>query len=155
MKSVRWQEDETLKEADPAVLQLLERGAPENGVDFAPWWESQLATLKAEGLPPAPAKRVFGGASRRSAALWAYACVLIVGGLLGGATHAVLAGAKAAPSPLANCQYQPAERQAMFAVLDAPAERRAEVWQANAATLTACGACHVNLKPARSAWSQR
>jgi hypothetical protein len=152
MKSIRWQDDETLKDADPAALRLLERGAPENGVDFAPWWESQLATMRAAGLPPAPPSPRFAAPPRRRALAWRYACVLLAGGLLGGGVHAMFAPA---PAPLAKCQYQPNEQKAMFAVLEAPLERRAEAWQANASVLTTCSACHVSLRSARSGWNQR
>jgi len=121
------------QDADPRVLALLERGAPANSVDLAPWWRTNAAQLTAA---PKPRPRL--------AQPWmAYAAVFVVGiglGLMGGDK-----GRAGSPATHAQvCRYTDAERKALTAVLDASATLNGADWSPRrVAMVSLCSSCHV------------
>ena len=120
-------------DADPRVLALLEKGTPENGIDLAPWWQANAASLAV--APPKPRPRM--------AQPWmAYAAVFAVGIGLG-----FVGSERGRASPPATgiqtCRYTEPERSALTAVLDASAKLHGDDWSPRRAALaTLCSSCH-------------
>jgi hypothetical protein len=116
--------------ADPRVLALLRSGAPENGIDLAPWWRANAVSLAS------PRKPKF-----RSLQSWAqFAAVFVMGlslGLVG------KAGRASVPAKTQACQYTEKERSDLVAVLDAAAKNRGPEWTPRQAAVSMlCSTCH-------------
>ena len=120
-------------DADLRVLAMLQSGAPANGIDLAPWWRANAASLAA---PPKP-KSV-------SLPTWAsFAAVFFVGVALGFAGSSGLFASPSFGESTKTCRYSDKEREAFVALVDAidkvngpdsPTRRTALV--------TLCKGCH-------------
>jgi hypothetical protein len=120
------------QDADPRVLALLQRGTPANGIDLAPWWRANVASLAAPLKP-----------RRHPAQTWMpYAAVFVVGiamGFVGGR------GRASSPVPnLQSCRYTESERAALDVMFAESAKMNGEDWSPRkTAMLTLCSTCHV------------
>jgi len=116
--------------ADPRVLALLRNGAPENGIDLAPWWRANVAALTA-----APKRK------SRSLQTWMqFAAVFVIGVSLGFAGGG---GRASTPAKTQACQYSGKERSDLVAVLNAAAKNRGADWgPRQSVVLMLCSTCH-------------
>ena len=116
--------------ADPRVLGLLQRGAPANGIDLAPWWRDHAVSL----APPRKPKS-------RSLQTWAqFAAVLMVGAALGFVGGG---GRASSPAKSQTCQYSEDDRANILAVLKESAQVKGVDWSPRRkVALTLCSTCH-------------
>jgi hypothetical protein len=121
-------------DADPRVIALLQSGSPSNGIDVAPWWRANAASL---AVPP----------KQKSWALSAWsslAAVFLVGVALGFAGANSFHPAPAVGGSPNLCQYSEEQRNALISLLDAVDKLPAPDWRPKRTTmLTLCSGCHL------------
>ena len=129
--------EDTLDEersADPRVLRLLVAGIPNNGINLVPWWQENAGRLNRD-IPIAKSGRWYRQGLR-------FLAVGVLGVLFGGVGMGMMTNHSRSPEN----HYSPMARHAMFEVMDAPAQQRAELASQYQATLAGCTVCHVGLR---------
>lgn len=125
------------------VLELLQRGTPENGIDLVPRWERFLAAeqdrQRSAGSRPSQPQ----GAGRRwLPQLACYAAVLMVGVLVGTLAARATGWGLATPTPVGRCDYSPQQRDLMFRLLDQTRPPTTETVRLASVELAGCVGCH-------------